>query len=96
MVLAEIEVLPSWIRDLGALGAVAFALVWGARVLIPKALDLVQATIAKLAEDHKIAVQSLVQEFRAEMKATREWATDEFEKRDRAIEWLVAAVERKT
>jgi len=72
------------ILQFGPFVALVFALLYGAYVLIPKALAMHEtavtkiaadsaAAVARLTEDHKQVVQQLTAAFRAELKEQRDW-----------------------
>jgi len=93
------------LMQFGPFVVLVFALLYGAYVIIPKAMDKHEAvvtriaaankaTVEKLTADHKATVDGLVHEFRDELKEQRLRNEEEYERRDTAIGKLAAAVDR--
>ena len=96
---------PSEWMQFGPFVGLVAALAYGAWVIIPKALNLHETVISKLAtdsreamekmaSDHKATVDGLVMEFRSELRDQREWQERELEKRDAAFGKIADAVDR--
>lgn len=82
------------LMQFGPFVVLVFALLYGAYVIIPKAMDKHEAVVTRIAADHKATVDGLVHEFRDELKEQRLRIEEEHERRDTAIGKLADAVDR--
>ncbi len=78
------------LKEIGPFVALVFALIYGAYVLIPKALGVVDHLVVEFRAESKEARAT----FSSEMHETRTQFAEELEKRDKAIEKLADAVDR--
>lgn len=78
------------LKDFGPFVVLVFALMYGAYILIPKALGVVDRLVSEFREELKEA-RAL---FASEMHETRTQFATELTRRDEAIEKLAAAVDR--